>query len=86
MARSRGVIVMGLEEGERLVAVAVTNEKELIVEGVGRGGKEKQVRLAGDKLAHHFGHRARMGRVLPDKLKPRALRLPAKPESSAPTK
>jgi len=80
MTRGRGVIVMGLEKDEKLVAVAVTNAKELFVEGVGRGGKEKQVRLAGDKLAHHFGHRARMGRVLPDKLKPRALVLPAKPE------
>lgn len=84
MARGRGVIVMGLEKDERLIAVAVTNAKELFVEGVGRGGKEKQVRLAGDKLAHHFGHRARMGRVLPDKLKPRALVLPAKPEPPPP--
>jgi topoisomerase-4 subunit A len=80
MARGRGVIVMGLEKDEKLVAVGVTNEKELTVEGVGRGGKEKQVRLAGEKLAHYHGHRARMGRVLPDKLKPRALTLPAKPE------
>jgi len=83
MARGRGVIVMGLEEGEKLIAVAVTDAKELIVEGIGRGGKEKQVRLAGDKLAHHAGHRARMGRVLPDKLKPRALKLPPKPETPA---
>jgi len=81
MARGRGVIVMGLEEGEKLIAVAVTDAKELIVEGVGRGGKEKQVRLAGDRLAHHAGHRARMGRVLPDKLKPRALTLPPKTEA-----
>lgn len=80
MTKGRGVIVMGLEKDEKLIAVAVTNAKELIVEGVGRGGKERQVRLAGEKLAHHFGHRARMGRVLPDKLKPRALVLPPKPE------
>ena len=86
MARGRGVIIMGLEEGEKLVAAAVTNAKELVVEGVGRGGKEKEVRLAGDKLAHHAGRRARMGRVLPDKLKPRAIRLPPKPEPAAPAK
>jgi len=83
MARGRGVIVMGLEEDEKLVAVAVTNAKELIVEGVGRrGGKAREVRLAGDKLAHHFGHRARMGRVLPDRMTPSAIRLPSPPESS----
>jgi topoisomerase-4 subunit A len=80
MARGRGVIVMGLEKDEKLIAIGVTNAKELTVEGLGRGGKEKQVRLAGEKLAHYRGHRARMGRVLPDKLKPRALMLPAKPE------
>ncbi len=83
MTRGRGVIVMGLEKDEKLIAVAVTNEKELIVAGVGRGGKEKEVRLAGEKLAHHFGHRARMGRVLPDKLKPRALKLRAQSDPSA---
>ncbi len=80
MARGRGVIIMGLEKDEKLIAIGVTNEKELIVEGIGRGGKEKQVRLSGEKLAHYFGHRARMGRVLPDKLKPRALMLSAKSE------
>ncbi len=82
MARGRGVIVMGLEKGEKLVAVAVTNAKELVVEGVGRrGGKAREVRLAGDRLAHHFGHRARMGRVLPDRMTPSAIKLPPPPES-----
>jgi len=84
MARGRGVIVMGLEKSEKLVAVAVTNAKELIVEGVGRrGGKAREVRLSGDKLAHHFGHRARMGRVLPDRMTPSAIKLPPPPESSS---
>jgi topoisomerase-4 subunit A len=82
MARGRGVIVMGLEKDEQLVAVLVTNEKELIVEGAGRGGKEKEVKLAGDKLAHYAGHRARMGRVLPDRLKPTALKTVPKPEAA----
>jgi topoisomerase-4 subunit A len=80
MARGRGVIIMGLEKDEKLIAIGVTNVKELTVEGIGRGGKEKQVKLTGEKLAHYFGHRARMGRVLPDKLKPRALMLSSKPE------
>ena len=34
-------------------------------------------------MGHYAGHRARMGRVLPDKLKPQALRLPA-PEAGSP--
>ena len=38
--------------------------------GVGRGGKEKVVDISGGKFEHYFGRRARMGRVLPDKLKP----------------
>jgi topoisomerase-4 subunit A len=78
LARGRGVIVMGLEKGERLVAVAVSEKRELTVRGTGRGGKEKSVTLKGEKLIHHAGHRARMGRVLADKLKPAALEV-AKP-------
>ena len=38
--------------------------------GIGRGGKEKLLELKGEKLRHHVGRRARMGRVLPEKLKP----------------
>ncbi len=31
-------------------------------------------------MGHYAGHRARMGRVLPDKLKPQTLKVPPKPE------
>jgi topoisomerase-4 subunit A len=75
VARGRGVIIMGLEEGEKLLAAAVFNGKSLGVAGVGRGGKEKELVLSGERLKHHFGHRARMGRVLPEKLKPTALQI-----------
>jgi hypothetical protein len=43
------------------------------------------VELADKKLWHYAGHRARMGRVLPDKLKPVALKVqpkPGEPEAS----
>jgi hypothetical protein len=44
-------------------------------------GKEKEISIAGAKFTHHVGHRARMGRVLPEKLKmPLTLRVPSKPE------
>ena len=75
VSRGRGVIIMGLEEGERLVAATVFDGKWLAVSGVGRGGKDKEVVLSGEKLKHYLGHRARMGRVLPEKLKPTALRV-----------
>ncbi len=73
MAKGRGVIVMGLEKGEKLIAAAVTPLTVVTVSGIGRGGKAKSVELKGEKLRHHLGHRARMGRVLPDKLKPSAV-------------
>ena len=76
VSRGRGVIIMGLEEGEKLLSAGVFNGKSLVVAGVGRGGKEKDLVLSGEKLKHHFGHRARMGRVLPERLKPSALRIP----------
>ena len=82
VARGRGVIVMGLEEGEKLVAVAVTANGEATLTGIApRSGKQKEIVIGGAKFAHHVGHRARMGRVLPEKLKsPYTLRVPAKPE------
>jgi topoisomerase-4 subunit A len=71
LARGRGVIVMGLEEGEQLLAVAVTARREIALTGIApRSGKEKEIVIAGAKFEHHVGHRARMGRVLPEKLKP----------------
>lgn len=70
VARGRGVILMGLDEGESLIAAALISGKSVKVLGVGRAGKEKVVDISGEKFEHYFGRRARMGRVLPDKLKP----------------
>jgi topoisomerase-4 subunit A len=69
MSKGRGVVVMGLETGERLLAVAVASLGSVTVSGIGRGGKEKALEIKGEKLRHHVGHRARKGRVLPEKLK-----------------
>ncbi|HZP92597.1 MAG TPA: DNA topoisomerase IV subunit A [Burkholderiales bacterium] len=69
--RGRGMIVMGLEDNERLAAVAVSDQQTLTVSGIAqRTGKEKDLVLSGDRLAHYAGKRARMGRVLREKLKP----------------
>jgi hypothetical protein len=53
MARGRGVIIMGLEKGESLRAVAVYAGNALVVTGEGRGGKQKTLELSGAKLGHH---------------------------------
>jgi hypothetical protein len=44
-----------------------------------RNGKEDEVQLQGDKLSHHILKRARMGRVLPKKLKQPLSLIPAEP-------
>jgi hypothetical protein len=67
---------MGLEKGEKLCAVAVYSGSTLTVTGTARGGKPKVVQLSGAKLTHHVGHRARMGRVLPDSMTPVAIEVP----------
>jgi topoisomerase IV subunit A len=84
MSKGRGVIVMGLEKEEKLLAVAVSDEPRLVVLGTS-GGREKEIEIADAKLWHYAGHRARMGRVLPNKLKPSVLKVPAKPEDPAST-
>ena len=69
-ARGRGMIVMGLDDEDQLADVAVSDQQTLTVSGVApRSGATKQRTLSRDKLAHHILKRARMGRVLPEKLK-----------------
>jgi len=71
--RGRGTIVMGLDESDRLFAVAVSDQPRLNVKGNIRGGREKEFVLEKDKLAHHVLKRARMGRVLSGVVKSTAL-------------
>ena len=64
---------MGLDRGrDSCVAVAVTaRARDRGDRDRAASGKEKEiVEIAGAKFEHHVGHRARMGRVLPEKLKP----------------
>ena len=80
MSKGRGVIVMGLDQGEKLLAAAVARLTSVTVSGIGRGGKDRLLEIKGEKLRHHVGHRARMGRVLPEKVKPTGLSVPPKPQ------
>jgi topoisomerase-4 subunit A len=79
-AKGRGTQLMGLDEGEKLVAVAVSDQPVLAVLGIGRGGKEKLIELGRRELGHYAGSRANKGRVLPEKVKPVALRVAVKPD------
>ncbi|MDE3011459.1 MAG: DNA topoisomerase IV subunit A [Pseudomonadota bacterium] len=73
MPRGRGVILMGLEPGEKLLAAVAIDAKGLVVEGVARGGAVSQVLLAGAELDRYRLHRARKGSRLETRVKPRAL-------------
>ena len=60
----KGVIVMGLEEGDELAALTVTNNAKVTVLTRTGTGREQEVRLSGADLRAHFGKRARMGKML----------------------
>ena len=70
MGRGRGITLMGLKEGEKLVAVGFGNSKSVTVEGYSRQGKEKTVTVEGADLQKHILRRARKGCLLPGKLRP----------------
>jgi topoisomerase-4 subunit A len=73
----RGVILMGLDDGEKLVAAVPCGEAGVIVDGQGRGGKAIEVHVRGRDLESHAGHRARKGTLITPRVKPVALRNPA---------
>ena len=82
LSKGRGMIVMGLDESDKLFAVAVSDQPNLVVKGAVRGGKEKEIELKQDKLAHHILKRARMGRVVSGVVKSTALIVPARPDAT----
>jgi topoisomerase-4 subunit A len=75
----RGVILMGLDDGEKLVAASPCGEAGVIVEGQGRGGKAVRIEVRGRELQAHAGHRARKGLLVTPRVKPVALHRPAPP-------
>ena len=70
IARGRGVVLMGLDKGEKLLAVGFAHAKAVTVTGLSRGGKERSVTVSGADLQKHVLHRARKGCLLPGKLAP----------------
>jgi topoisomerase-4 subunit A len=70
LARGRGVTLMGLDDGEKMVAVGFGGSKAVTVIGKSRSGAEKTVRVSGDDLQKHIVRRARKGCLLPGKIIP----------------
>jgi topoisomerase-4 subunit A len=66
----RGVILMELEKGERLLAAQPISQRGVMVSGIGRGNKPQDLLLSASTLAPHIGKRARKGRALESKIKP----------------
>lgn len=70
-AGGRGVILMALEEGETLAAVAApTDNAVLTVEGSGRGGKAIEHKLKPTQLVPLRHRRARKGMALTPRIRP----------------
>ncbi|MHB1374283.1 MAG: DNA gyrase subunit A, partial [Thauera sp.] len=71
----RGVIVMALDEGEALAAVAVpADDAVLAVEGIGRGGKAVTIELKPSQREPLRHRRARKGVPLTPRVKPERMR------------
>ncbi|MCB1955431.1 MAG: DNA topoisomerase IV subunit A, partial [Rhodocyclaceae bacterium] len=70
-AGGRGVIVMGLDDAEKLVAVAVpANDAAVGVDGIGRGKKPVTLSLKPSQIEGWRHRRARKGMALPQKFQP----------------
>ncbi|HWI14083.1 MAG TPA: DNA topoisomerase IV subunit A, partial [Burkholderiales bacterium] len=70
LGRGRGIVLMGLDAGEKMTAVGFGDAKSVTVIGLSRSGKEKTVRLTGADLQKHVLHRARKGCLVPGMAKP----------------
>lgn len=71
----RGVIVMGLEEGDELISILVAVKSKLTVIAQNGAGREHLLKLSEADLQTHFGKRARMGKLLPLKDKSTLIQL-----------
>ena len=69
LSKGRGVIVMGLDDDDKLSATRLLNKRTAKIIGQSpRAQKVDTILITGDKFEHHYLRRARMGRVLPRKL------------------
>jgi topoisomerase-4 subunit A len=73
----RGVILMGLDDGESMIAALPCGASGVVVHGTSRTGKPVELLVAGEELNAHMGHRARKGTLAKSKLKVSGLAKPA---------
>ena len=73
----KGVVVMGLNDGDELASVIVLNKPKLTVITQNGIGREQVIRLSETDLQANFSKRARMGKSLPMKPKSFVSRLVA---------
>ena len=73
----RGVTLIDLEPNEKLTAALPISQRGVVVFGTTPRGKADEKLLKGADLGHHFGKRARKGKVLESKLKAVGLKLPS---------
>ena len=75
MARGRGVVLMGLDNGEKMTATGFTGAKSVTVTGTSRAGKEKSSTVSGAELKKHILHRARKGCLIPGNMRPTGIKM-----------
>jgi topoisomerase IV subunit A len=68
--RGRGVIVMSLDEGEKMIAAALVAHDGVVVHGTTRAGKPIRLTLEGEELEKHALHRARKGSLVGRRINP----------------
>jgi topoisomerase-4 subunit A len=66
----RGVTLMDLDDGERLLIALPIGNGAIFTATRGTAGKPAEVRLTGAALAEQRGHRARKGKLVDPRLKP----------------
>lgn len=69
----RGLILMELEKGEKLLLAQPIGQRGVMVSGSGRGGKQLDINIVGAALEAVSGKRARKGKRLESTIKPSAL-------------
>lgn len=67
--RGRGVIIIGLDGEEKLVAVGLATARKVTLQGTNRLGRAVTVAIEGEALAKHLHRRARKGALAAPKIK-----------------
>jgi topoisomerase IV subunit A len=76
----RGVIFLGLDEGEKMVGALACGASGVVVDGTSpRSGKPVRAEISGTGLKAHAGNRARKGHVVQPRMRVLALRRPQAP-------